>query len=106
MATDSEPHIAHTKYGEASESDVKFDMERYENLLSANVYSKGICRDCEVKWNCGGGCFHQFHSYTQEYCDEVCRFTKDFVSALVRYKVRKQIGTQIPPLPVLLAEQF
>lgn len=106
VATDSEPLIAHTKYGEASETDVKFDMERYENLLSANVYSKGICRDCEVKWNCGGGCFHQFHSYTQEYCDEVCRFTKDFVSALVRYKVRKQIGTQIPPLPVLLTEQF
>ena len=106
VATSNEPLFKHTCYGAVTDRDVKFDMEQFDRLLSQNVYSKERCRDCKVKWNCGGGCFHLFNSYDLEYQDEVCRFTNDFIEALIVYKVRKQLEGKICKLPVLLTEQF
>lgn len=107
VATRKEPLSGHTFYGIVSEHEVRFDMERYERLMSHNVHSKEKCRDCMVKWNCGGGCFHQFHSYDEAYLDEVCDFTRKFIDALVRYKVRKQMkGQPSCKLPALLSEHF
>lgn len=106
VATDREPLFRHTCYGAVNDKEVNFDMEQFERLLSHNVYSKDKCRDCKVKWNCGGGCFHLFNSYNPEYQDEVCRFTNDFIEALVIYKVRKQLEGKACGLPLLLSEQF
>lgn len=106
VATRNEPLSGQTFYGIASERGVEFDMERFERLLGHNVYSKEMCASCEVKWNCGGGCFHQFHTYDVEYLDEVCGFTRNFIGSLVRYKVRKQLAGHAFQLPALLTEQF
>lgn len=106
VATRNEPLSGQTFYGVASERGVEFDRERFERLLGHNVYSKERCGSCEVKWNCGGGCFHQFYTYDEEYLDEVCGFTRNFIGALVRYKVRKQLAGHTFQLPALLTEQF
>ena len=106
VATSKEPLFKHTCYGALTDDEVRFDLEQFNRLLSHNVYSKEKCHVCKVKWNCGGGCFHLFNSYDPEYQDEVCRFTNDFIEAIVIYKVRKQLESKSCKLPLLLYEQF
>ena len=79
-----------TKYGSIND-DIIFDESKYTDLINNNVYSKPECADCEVRWNCGGGCFHQYNTYSKPYRDEVCTFTKDFVRRIVEYKVNKML---------------
>lgn len=107
VATDREALFDKTKYGTVKDGSVFFDMEKYNSLICNDVHTKDKCRDCIVKWNCGGGCFHQFHTYHDEYLDEVCVFTRNFVEAIVKYKVNKQmedLGAE--ELPVLLSEKI
>jgi len=54
-----------------------------ESLLNENVYSKTICNECCVKWNCGGGCFHLFNSYPQTLLEAFCDFTREYVQKVV-----------------------
>ena len=108
VANAQEPLFKRTGYGHISDGHIVFDMDRFRSLISDNVYSKPECETCEVKWNCGGGCFHQYNTYSQPYRDEVCRFTKLFVAYIVRYKadkfMRMKYGANRPNLPVILDE--
>ncbi|MBO7189926.1 MAG: radical SAM protein [Alistipes sp.] len=79
-----------TKYGSINDN-IIFDESKYRNLINNNVYSKPECADCEVRWNCGGGCFHQYNTYGKPYRDEACKFTKDFVKRIVEYKVNRML---------------
>lgn len=83
-----------TCYGEVREGIVCLDRERFQNLIRQDVYARQECADCEVRWNCGGGCFHQYRSYTPPYQEEVCRFTRKFVAMLVRYRVEQQLSKE------------
>ena len=87
--SDRFPLFKQTKYGSINDSEIVFDKNQFENLMGYNVYSKDECQDCEVRWNCGGGCFHQYNTYSKPYRDEVCQFTKNFVKHIVEYKVNK-----------------
>jgi radical SAM protein with 4Fe4S-binding SPASM domain len=62
---------------------IAVDREIFRNLLDENVYSKEKCKDCTVKWNCGGGCFYLYNTYPEEYRDVFCDFTKEFVQKIV-----------------------
>lgn len=110
VATKSDPLFRYTKYGTVKQDYIEFDFNQYKRLLDWNVYARGECQDCPVKWNCGGGCFHQYQSYSKPYKDEVCFFTQRFVEHIVRYKVEKfmhrQYGDHVPQLPVLLKEEL
>ena len=110
VATKNEPLFVYTKYGTVKQDSVEFDFTQYKRLLDWNVYAREECKDCPVKWNCGGGCFHQYQSYGKPYRDEVCLFTQQFVEEVVRYKVRRfihrQYGDHVPQLPVLLKEEL
>lgn len=106
VATQQEPLFKHTCYGIIDENGVKFDRDKFDTLLSHNVHSKEKCATCKVKWNCGGGCFHQFNSYEEEYRNEVCNFTESFVEDLVKYKVEKLMKQYDMDMPICLSEQF
>lgn len=83
----SSPHeklFKQTCYGEVTEDGIKFDLDCYNALMAHNVYSLKECHNCRVKWNCGGGCFYQFGTYSEPYRREVCIFTERFVEAIVR----------------------
>lgn len=89
VATDKEELFDKTYYGKILGGKIVFERDRFDRLVSENVYSKAECADCRVKWNCGGGCFHQYNSYNKAYQDEICLFTKQFIGALIEYKVKK-----------------
>ncbi len=93
VGSPSEPLFPQTKYGEVTDENVVFDMDRFHALINENVYSKSECEECEAKWNCGGGCFHQYKSYSKEFQEEVCNFTRNFVEMVVKYRVDKYLKT-------------
>lgn len=108
VATSNEPLFELTKYGHITNGQIVFDRDKFQKLISDNVYSKQECQSCQVRWNCGGGCFHQYKTYTKPYQEEVCRFTKLFVEHIVRYKAGKfmriKFGDNIPEMPIVINE--
>ena len=105
VSSPKERLFSQTCYGRVDHDNVVFDMERYQALKAHDVYERGECQDCEVKWNCGGGCYYQFASYSDSYRSEVCRFTKQFVENLVRYKVECRLSHGMAgDEPILLNE--
>lgn len=75
-----------TCYGNVDADSINIDLDKYNELLSCNVNSKPECKRCAVRWNCGGGCYHQFNTYDKEYCDVVCEFTRRFVYEVIKFR--------------------
>ncbi len=92
VATPQDNLFARTHYGSIGENGLEIDKNKWDKLLNWNVYSKPECQDCDVKWNCGGGCFHQMNTYSQPYQQEVCTFTKSFIEAIIKYKVERYLN--------------
>lgn len=87
VSTPEHPLFRDTKYGEVAADGMTFDMEKFGSLLACNVDSREECRDCSARWNCGGGCYHLFHTYERDYTDAVCDFTRRFVEEIIKHKV-------------------
>lgn len=76
-----------TNYGSVDKDQVKIDPAKFNRLLGHNVNSKSECAQCSARWNCGGGCFHLFQTYSEEYRKVVCDFTRAFVHEIIKFKV-------------------
>lgn len=92
VGSPKEPLFSQTEYGKVIDDKVVFDLDKFHAVINENVYSKPECEDCIVKWNCGGGCFHQYKSYSKPFQEEVCIFTRNFVEMIVKYRVEKYLG--------------
>lgn len=86
VSTPDHPLFELTRYGRVSDSHVEVNSGSFNALLGYNVDSKEECATCSARWNCGGGCFHQFQSYSKEYQKAVCDFTRAFVYEIIKYK--------------------
>lgn len=86
VSTQAHPLFARTIYGKVGDDTITFDNEQYRRLLSHNVNSNQECKNCQARWNCGGGCFYQFNTYDREYRDVVCDFTRRFVEKITVYR--------------------
>lgn len=84
VSADNHPLFNQTCYGNFANGEFDFDSIKYNKLLACNKDSNPECRDCSARWNCGGGCFHLFNSYSAPYRKEVCEFTRKFVEQIVR----------------------
>lgn len=85
------PLYENTKYGEVNEHGLEFDLDRYDKLMRENVYSLPECVDCDVKWNCGGGCYYQRHLFDADYRKIQCEFTRRFVKDIICYRVDRYL---------------
>jgi radical SAM protein with 4Fe4S-binding SPASM domain len=83
-------------YGKVKKSGVEFDRKKFDVLLADNVYMRPECTDCEVKWNCGGGCLYHRFQYKDTFDSVVCNFIRNFVKNIIterfRYRYIRQWG--------------
>lgn len=86
VSTPNHPLFSKTNYGKVTSSRLEFDLTRFKKLLDYNVDSKNECKRCPAKWNCGGGCFHLFHSYDKSFQNVVCDFTRHFIYEIIRFR--------------------
>lgn len=94
------PLYEETKYGEVNDQGVVFDDGQYRRLMDENVYSLPECAHCEVKWNCGGGCYYQRHLNDADYREIQCQFTRRFVQDIILYRANRN-KAQEPLSPTL-----
>lgn len=62
---------------------VTIDSEKFRTLISHDINSQPQCRECFVKWHCGGGCLAQSSIYTAEQLNIICNWTRDFTQQIL-----------------------
>ncbi len=73
------------------ENRLEIDNDKFKTLTARNtIYTNPKCKDCFVKWNCGGGCMMQNSQYSQEILDVICDFTRRFSKTLLVERLRTQ----------------
>jgi len=66
--------------------EIKFDKDKYEDLMKYDSEYNNKCKGCLAKWHCGGGCLYQIKSYSSEMMNEICEFVQSFsIKALMEY---------------------
>lgn len=65
-------------YGKVTSTGVKVDAGKFKDILGKNLYSNPKCKNCPMKYNCGGGCMHKNNIFPTEFIAETCRFTREF----------------------------
>lgn len=87
VSTDDHPLFDKTLYGRVCRDKVVIDKDVFTDLLTYNVNSRDECRECTARWNCGGGCFHQFQSHDEPFRKKICNFTRKFVEEIIKFRV-------------------
>ncbi len=66
------------------ENTLHIDHEKFDSLIQQDtIYTQPRCKDCFIKWNCGGGCMMQNNQYSAEIRDVICDFTRRFSKFLL-----------------------
>lgn len=65
-------------YGKVSEYTLEIDNARFNEIIGQNLHSNPKCKNCPMKYNCGGGCMHKNNIFSPEFQSETCRFTREF----------------------------
>ena len=65
------------------ENDIVFDYDKFRKLMSYDMYANAKCKDCFVKWHCGGGCLAQAYTYGEDRLNVICDWTRDFTKKLL-----------------------
>lgn len=64
-------------YSEIVDGKIHFDEEKFSQIMSENtIYSQSFCHDCYAKWNCGGGCRLFHHSFSSDFLQAKCDFSR------------------------------
>ena len=84
----SSPHEQHYEdyiYAHVDDKGVlNIDYTKFGCLIDQNtIYTQPRCRNCFVKWNCGGGCMMQNNQYSDEILNIICDFTRKFCKHLL-----------------------
>lgn len=66
-------------YGSIDDNgNVEFDHDKFAKLISHNINANPKCKNCFVKWHCGGGCLAQAKIYDHIQLDIICEWTRNF----------------------------
>lgn len=63
--------------------DIVINYNQFRKLMSHDMHSNKKCKDCFVKWHCGGGCLAQAYTYGEDRLNVICNWTRDFTKQLL-----------------------
>lgn len=65
-------------YGEIKDGKMIVDSDKFSAIMAENnIFNRNECRKCYARWNCGGGCWLFTQSFSNEYEEPFCNFTKE-----------------------------
>lgn len=71
-------------YGWIDENlDIVINYNQFRKLMSHDIYLNKKCKDCFVKWHCGGGCLAQAYTYSEDKLNVICDWTRNFTKKLL-----------------------
>ena len=91
ISSPREEHYEEMVYGKVTTERVDIDYENFKKLTSDTVQKKEKCKECFVKFHCGGGCMAQDMQYTSEMQEIVCDFTRNFSRTILLERLDKQL---------------
>lgn len=65
-------------YGRITEGKVLFDRDKFRNLVENSANQREQCRDCFMRWHCGGGCLYKTKTYSDEQMEVLCHFKRRY----------------------------
>ena len=65
-------------YGRVHEGKIEFDRNKFRSLVEYSSNNKEQCRNCFIRWHCGGGCLFHTRSYSDAMLAEMCEFQRRF----------------------------
>lgn len=65
-------------YGRVHEGRLELDREKFRSLVDFSSNRQENCRNCFIRWHCGGGCLYHTHSYSPAMLNEMCHFQRRF----------------------------
>lgn len=84
-----EKHFADATYAHADDDGLHIDKHKFSRLMAYNVHREAKCRQCPVKWHCGGSCLSAVFNYSHDFQDVICHFKRGFLASYL-YKLAKQ----------------
>lgn len=71
-------------YGETdNKGKMTFDHAKFRSLIAHDISHAPKCRDCFVKWHCGGGCLAQSKIYNESQLNIICDWTREFTQKIL-----------------------
>lgn len=78
VSSPKEPLYNDLVYGRITEGGVEFDREKFKSLVESSANQREQCRDCFLRWHCGGGCLYNIRTFTPEQMDLLCHIKRRF----------------------------
>ncbi len=89
------------------ENKFEIDHDKFHSLIKKNtIYTNPKCKDCFIKWNCGGGCMMQNSQYTEEVLDVICDFTRRFSKTLLLERLHEQYADEGESLDEYISQNY
>lgn len=78
ISSPSEKFYRQFIYGSTENGKISFNKKQFSSIMTeSTIYNQDICRNCFAKWNCGGSC-HLFNlSFSKEFQQIKCDFTRE-----------------------------
>ncbi len=90
ISSPSEPEYEHFVYASMdANGKIAINNEKFTQLIAHDVTKNPKCRNCFVKWHCGGGCFAQASIYNESQLDIICNWTRDFTKQLLLNRIKE-----------------
>ena len=85
-------------------NEVEIDQGKFQKLIKYDIYNNMKCKNCFVKYHCGGGCLAQSYTYTPKQLDIICDWNRDLTKRLLwnYYTENKTSNTERVKLSVNL----
>lgn len=65
-------------YGRVNNGQLELDRKKFRDMVDFSSNSQYCCRNCFIRWHCGGGCLYHSRSYPKTMLNEMCRFQRRF----------------------------
>lgn len=89
VSSPKEPLYNEFIYGSVENGQVIFDEQKFKELVEFSTNDSHRCRQCFIRWHCGGGCLYQTKSYSPQMLEEMCSFQRRFSLLALLEKINK-----------------
>lgn len=77
FSSQKEKNFPHTVFGRIENGRLRFDKDDYHSALGFSIDNRKRCKDCFMRWHCGGLCLSQQTIFPSDYYDVLCEFVRE-----------------------------
>lgn len=77
FSSPNEDNFLHTVFGHVEDGCLRVDEEAYHRALEFSLDKRNQCKQCFLRWHCGGLCLSQQTMFPPDYYDVICDFARE-----------------------------